>query len=409
MSDEVPPDLDRAELEPTICAISLEREILEGYAARLDLGEPAAALRALARAVASSPDWLGVGPAVFVVRDGPAPRIGIFGYFDTSARQALESQAAAVGPACRRIRYIGYSQAESDCELLARRLVSRYGIDRLHACRFVGLPRGGLIVLAMLAYYLGLDVESLTRAKSVDGPLLVVDDCALSGASFRQYLEGCRSREIIFAHLFSHPDLRAAILSAETRVKACHAARDLKDLGPRLLGDDYPEWRRSMRARLGPERYWFGHLEFVCFAWSEPGRPIWDPRAGRFRNGWHLLPPERCLAHRHAPGDRVAPAVQVQPSGSGSLVPAKDVLFGDLEGRTLVARLDSQAAFELSEVAGSMWKALLEHQDPNGALEALAQEYEVPRPTLARDFSTFIEDLEQRGLVVQREKVSLGV
>ena len=79
-------------------------------------------------------------------------------------------------------------------------LVDSLGTETLSRCRFVALPRGGLFVLGMLAYLLDLradrvgDVgESGIRPGGSDSaPLVLVDDCALSGLRFSETSRGHR-------------------------------------------------------------------------------------------------------------------------------------------------------------------------------------------------------------------------
>ncbi len=199
-----------------------------------------------------------------------------------------------------RLRYVDYRQAEQDCEILAAKILERWSRSELEGASFAAIPRGGLIVLGMLSYALGLKTAQLREGP---GPLFLVDDCALTGARFASRLKTTDHREVVFVHLYSHPDLRRAIEEKEERVVACVAARDLTDMAPESFPDPerLAEWRRKWRERLG-ERYWYGQPEPVCFAWNEPDRPFWNEATGEVEDGWRLLPPHLCLKTRAALG-----------------------------------------------------------------------------------------------------------
>jgi len=106
--------------------------------------EPEARLRALASAVSVSPLWAEMPRAVLVIRLGPDPLLGVVGYFDAASRTRLEWLRWQLDQVMSRLRYVGYAQAEKDCEQLASRLVERFGRDELQNYRFTAIPRGGL-------------------------------------------------------------------------------------------------------------------------------------------------------------------------------------------------------------------------------------------------------------------------
>ncbi|HEX6200804.1 MAG TPA: hypothetical protein VF150_11100, partial [Thermoanaerobaculia bacterium] len=151
-------------------------------------------------------------------------------------------------------RYVGYAQAERDCEALAAKLLARFSRAELQRFSYLPIPRGGLIVLGMLSYLLDLAPERLAVGRPPDGPVVVIDDCALTGARLAATLRALPETEVVFAHLYSHPALRRAVVRREPRVVECLAARDLRDLAPESYPDpkDLGRWRRRWRRRLGP-------------------------------------------------------------------------------------------------------------------------------------------------------------
>jgi hypothetical protein len=120
--------------------------------------------------------------------------------------------------------------------------------------------------------------------------VIVVDDCALSGARFHHFLRTVRANRIVFAPLYSPPELRAAILQREPRVVCCLSARNLA--GHRL----------TAQPRETDTWYWSGHVEPLCFPWNEPDRTFWNPAAKRWELAWRIVPPELCPKNRPATG-----------------------------------------------------------------------------------------------------------
>ncbi len=276
---------------------------------------------------------------------------------------------------------------------MAARLLELHSREELRAFSWAAIPRGGLIVLGMLSYALALDRERLAADPDPERPLVIVDDCALTGARFASELARQPARRVAFAHLYSHPDLRRAIVGREARVESCVAAHDLADCARRSYPDEaaYEAWRERWRRRLGAERYWLGQPELVCFAWSEPDRPFWNEASGEVEEGWRFLSPGRCLAHRAdlgpSPIEITAPVWRA---------PA-DLVSGDFDGRLwLCAR---GRIFTLEGAAADMWRALAAWGDPAAAGAWLVRRYEVEPEALARDLEAFAGELEGRGLL----------
>lgn len=360
------------------------------------------ALISLARALAVSPLWREISDACIVARPRLQPVLGVLGRFDAAGESRLAALGQGLNDVMTRLRHVDYTQAEQDCEQLAAQLVERFGRNELGHFRFTTIPRGGLLVLGMLAYYLGLERRQLESPHPPDVTLVVVDDCALTGARFGRFLERRESRQVVFAHLYSHPDLRAAIEAREPRVRACLAAQDLHDYGPERLGDEYSAWRERWLDRLDSPRYWVGQPDHVCFAWNEPDRFFWNPVTERVESGWRIVPPELCLKNRLAPGTEPIP-VQVQPEGKGPLKPSEYVLFGEFEGQIVVGNLETGESFGLADVAADTWRAIVEYGNLEDVVDALLRDYDVDEATLRADLRAFVDDLLARGLLEQSD------
>ena len=295
--------------------------------------------------------------------------------------------------------YVTYRRAEQDSEQLAIQLHEWFGRRELASFHFAAIPRGGLIVLGMLAYVLGLEQAQLEAPHPPEALLVVVDDCALTGFRFGQFLGRCASVQVIFAPLYAHPDLRAAIVAQEPRVLACLSAHDLHDYGQTRWGEEYPAWRERQLALLGQGRYWVGQTEHLCFPWNEPDRQVFNPATGKLEPGWRIVPPELCLKNRLPPGVEPIP-VQVQPEGKGPLKPSERVVFGDLGDEIVVGDLESRKTFGLRDSAAEMWRAIVEYGNLEDAAGALTELYAVGEAILRADLRAFADDLLARGLLM---------
>jgi hypothetical protein len=350
----------------------------------------AEALRALAITLAGQ--LSAVQSAVLVLKP---PHLILLHHHDPGIGRELGAQARYLGRSCKDLLYIDSRRTAELCQDLASRLISSLGEQEISHAVFTVIPRGGFIVLNHLISVLSLDSEQLRPSNDPAQLLVVVDDCAISGLRFKQFLDGCPSRRIVFAHLYSHPALRAAIEAREPRVLACVSAEDLREVSQSVPPEH--EQRRRERIERG-ECYWIGSTEALCFPWNEPDRSFWNPITGRQEKAWKIVPPEFCSKNHPAPGITPVP-VQIQPEGKGPLRPSARAVFGDLAGRIALCDLETGRCFGLEGVAAELWRALLVHGHPEAVASALQAEYDVPGEVFREDTRNFFEDLEARGLI----------
>jgi hypothetical protein len=378
--------------------VQIDSHILQFYGRQLNLRSSEAAFCVLAGALAGNLARTSTSKIVLISRIKPYPVLAIFGPTSQIQAQVLVAQTQALQCSCSHLMYIRYSQVESACERLAELIINRIGHDALRQFHYVGLPRGGYIVLGLLTYLLQVRVDQLDVPTSLDVPLIVVDDCALSGARFRNFLRRCPSQQVVFAPLYSHPDLRAAILACEPRVLACLSAHDLRDHGPETYGAKYPTWREQWRTRLGDTGYWIGQPDHICFPWNEPNRNVWDPITEEIKPAWKILPSEWCLKNRLSPGLSPVP-VQTQPEGKGPLAPSARVVFCEINGQTIIGDLETGKSFGLTDVAADLWRGIVVYGNLGDVLDILLKEYAVDESTLRADLTRFVDDLLARGLL----------
>jgi hypothetical protein len=382
-----------------VYGVSIDVEALANYSRELQLKEPTEALLYLAEAIASSPSWADMPGYTLIVRATPQPALAVLGCFDQVAFVRIITELRSLNQNLRRLRFVKYDQAEQDCQCLAEKLVKRFGKEKLKQFHFTAIPRGGLIVLGMLAYALGLTPEQLQPPPSPDVPWVVVDDCVFTGSRLSHFLQSHSHQAVIFAHLYSHPDLRKAIATREQNVLACFSAHDVHDYAPEDLDDGYQDWQARSLRELEGSRYWVGKTEHVCFHWNEPDRFIWNPVTKTMEACWLLLPPQICQKNRLKAGEN-SPIIQVQPQTKAPLQTGLQVIYGMYKEQIVIGNLTTQESFYLTGVAADIWQAMMEYGDIEKVMTSLLGSYDVEEVTLRRDVETFVGDLYAQGLLV---------
>jgi hypothetical protein len=357
-------------------------------------GGRAGRIEALARALASSPLWLPMENAILVARTEPPEGIAFLGSFTDQEASFLEWLPGQLEGVLPRFRYLSWSEVEAAVEVLATRLVERFGHHGVREMDYQGIPRGGLIVLGMLSYALGLKSDRIAGPGRDGRPVVVVDDCALTGFRFGAYLRDLPAarKEVIFAHLLSHADLRKAIREREPKVTGVLAAGDLSDTAPELEGEGLDAWRARWTDRTGEAAYWIGRPEHLGFPWSEPDLTFWDPRAEKEVAGWRIVPPEACLKNRSSAGGRPL-RLQIQPHSRGSIRPEPRTFHGERSGHVLAANLETGRAIALGGVAADIWRALVRHGEVEPAVADLGNEYQVEPDRLRKDVHSLVGKL----------------
>lgn len=348
----------------------------------------------LAHGIASSPIWSLIPASALLVRPSP-PLIAVLGNFDVESDARLEALSFQTHFALRTLRYVNYFRAEEDCRILASLLKERFGEVALKQFHFTAIPRGGYIVLGLLAYILGVHPSRLESPVPRDATLIVLDDCAISGTRFQDFLKKSENERIIFAPLYSHPDLRKSIEEREPRVVACISAHDLTDYSDEIEGGK-ELYREHWRCRYSDNRYWIGLPEYLCFAWNEPDRPFWNHVSGKSECGWTILPHEYCLKN----GPPRIP-VYVQPEAKGAIRPADDVIFLMDGNSVFIGDLDSKASYHLGGAGADIWREIIESGDEEAAIKKIREKYETDEESLRDNVASFLGDLICKGILEQ--------
>jgi hypothetical protein len=362
----------------------------------------AQSLSAVARAVQA--DWR-VANLAFVVRRGSAPALFVFGDVDEPGRVRMDHLARQITRADHRAVYVGYAEARDLCAALAERLVDAYGARTVREFVYQPVPRGGLIVLGMLSYALNLTPDRLEISDDPGRPVVLVDDCVISGVRFTEHLSRVGDRRVICATLFAPADLLGA--SRDNNGVEFVAAQELSDRAPDLYGAACDSWRRRWTERLGDRALWIGQPEYLCFAWNEPQSSFMNAATGELESGFRLVPPERCPGPALNTGTEPAD-VQFFHPGQGDLRAASGVVSLQLQdGRVAVAKFSAGAAdresacFQLDETAGRMWALLRELPSVPEAAAQFCAEYDAPAGRMTEDMRRFADSLVSEGLLVR--------
>lgn len=378
--------------------------------------DPESALEALCAGLEANELWNEFDDVRLVARARPTLLLAAFGHFTTRQRILLENLSAELNDVIHGHRYVGYAEAEEAASALATTLKSRFGHDGLDSFRFTAIPRGGWIVLGMLSYCLGLrpDQVGVPGDPLDDGKSqtwVIVDDCALSGLRFRQFLTSRDLDSVIFCPLYAPAGLCEAIQRAEPGVEACLNAVDLHDVAPQRFGETYPQWLEKRKERVGKSAYWLGIPEYVAFAWCEPQAKFWDADIGCYRASWNLLPPSLSLKRSKEAEDLRSRASPEAPGRSALLATtgaavqvSPRALWCEFGSALAVAEFPADpnataACFRLDDIAGDMWRALLQNDSVEIALSRLHERYSVPDAELRRDLLAFVSELERHGLL----------
>jgi hypothetical protein len=292
-----------------------------------------------------------------------------------------------------------YAQVTAAARQLAAKLRELFGSE-LDSFDFLPIPRGGLVIQGLLSYALDLPGDRLVRSAERDRPLVIVDDCAITGSRFREILRQCDRNRVIFAHLCSPPALREALLAREPAVSHAVAVHDLQDLAPDRMGPDYAAWRELAESRSGADRYWIGQVEGIVFPWNEPDHNFWNPVTGQLEWGWRVVPPELCIKNASTASSAVP--IQVFEPARGEVMPMDHVISGTLDGDVYVLDSRNGGTLALEGVGALIWEQLLRGAKPEAISEGISRTWDLPLEQAAEDVEHFIDELVAREVLVLR-------
>ena len=352
-------------------------------------------LHALARTLGTSAAWALTGAKGVIVRPDPVPLLGFIGDLTDADLARFDALKTQLDELPDRLQFLDWVDVEKAIERLADLLVDAIGRPNLDRARFVGIPRGGLVVVGLLAVRLGLEAGALDD--ETGSTVVVVDDCIVSGRRLRRWMEEHQHADVVVAVLASHPDARSAIRRTASQVRAVVSARDLVDHAPRVQGHGYQAWQERWREQQ-PDDWWTGQPDIVAFPWNEPDTAIWNPVTRRIEPGWRVLPGSRCIKNRPPAGTPSVPIAR-QSSAVGPLVPPPDVVSGRIDDAVYVLRAGANA-IRLVRSAADMWEAILSSGRREDAARALATRYGASVSDVHEDVDRFATTLAERGYLI---------
>ncbi len=373
-------------------------------------GEEEKRWKTLARVVAENVRQNSSNRTAVVLRPDAKPTLAVAGWFTPSEAAHVRTAIPWFVDTLSRLRYADYSQVEADCIRLGETLREHLSNKTLQNASFVSIPRGGTVVLGLLSYVLDLDHCQIDPRDLTTGPLVVVDDCFLSGARLARFLNKHPSpSDVVVAGLYAHPDLRMAVEREQPRVHTCMTARDLTDHAPAIYGDDYEAWKTRWKHREGGLRYWTGITEHLCFPWGEPDYKFWNAEAETIDRAWTVAPPEQCLQTQFGASTSPGRAVQVQHSASGAIQVSPEVFYASFTDRVLIRGVESDECLELDGTAADFWTALVTSETVSEARASLQQKYDVEPECLASDLRLFVDTLIDRRVLKEESTDALAI
>lgn len=288
--------------------------------------------------------------------------------------------------------YIDYNKAEKDVEKLASQILEVYSPEKLKSFLFKPIPRGGFIVLGMLAYALNLKPSQLEFKSNPKQPVIIVDDVAFTGARISEILSKNSFSHVVMAHLYSPPQLRNAIMANEPCVKNFFSAHDLEDHAPVDHIEDYSSWKKKASERIGG-RYWIGQSDVVGFAWSETDYPFWNYITEQLEDGWRLLPPHKCLKNKFRLG------ILPKTVEKRNIRLSNNVVSGIFSDEILLYHQKTGEIYSLSGVAAMIWRVLMTLENVEATVKYLKNYYDVEEDVLRRDVNKYVHDLFENNIL----------
>jgi hypothetical protein len=121
---------------------------------------------------------------------------------------------------------------------------------------------------------------------------------------------------------------------------------------------------------------------------------------GSVEKAWRLISPGHCLKNRPL-SPLNSSVIQRQPEGRGPLKPSDRAVFGEINSRIVLGDIETGKNIGLKNLSADIWKAIIKHGDRNQAISALLAEYDVEEARLAQDLNAFVNNLLNRGLLIE--------
>ena len=94
-------------------------------------------------------------------------------------------------------------------------------------------------------------------------------------------------------------------------------------------------------------------------------------------------------------------SVMSEPRSEGDVRAAGYVVARVVEDRTVIVDMDKGTCWDLNTVGAAIWRMIGDAMPREQLPEAVAQAFQIPLATAARDVNAFIEDMLSHGLLVE--------
>ena len=298
----------------------------------------------------------------------------------------INSQLQSLDTSLQQIQYLDSTQCLDLTKSLAKIIKQTVPENILKNSQVVAIPRGGLFIQAMLSYFLPLEHHQLQYTENdVDtSPLIIVDDCAISGLRLAQQLKKFPNREIYFFTIASPRELRDSVNSKESRILDFKSVLDVKSYS-------------TLDLNHASQCYWRGQCDTIIFPWSE------TQRSYRF-NGqlsnvplWKVAPNKLCLSAREKK-QRIR-TTEIKENPSSVMSTPDDVLYHTDQGLTRILNVSTMKHYSLDSIGSTIWQSLLKNADLDNVLAELSSIYGVSKTKLNSDVQLLTQKLFNDGLI----------
>lgn len=334
---------------------------------------------------------------------------------DTRELDDLQRRLGSLDHYCKKIINITYSQVETATDLLATKLIDRFGRKELKSFSFFPVPRGGLICLGFLSYCLNLTYKNIVHLIEADHknskPIVLVDDCSMSGHRLLEFAQRFKGKNTIGAVLYAPKELQDGFKNNSIKSIDCFVGEYLQ---PSNDVDMLPIKGEVLASKMSlKDRVLAGDFRLPCFPWGEADQTIIDAKMQKPISGWALTRPktsgdnpnvDRSGGHQRQFdfGKCINRTCDLQNAielpRSEKLNP--DYMFFEC-GESLVAHdVVTKTSLELNSTGLDMLSAYLEIGSICDTVTELQTRFHVDREMLREDLTRVLNNFEKHRLLV---------
>ena len=345
-------------------------------------------LRQLSHTISTSTNWESLGDCALVFRDHDAGGcLAVCMQDDLKHTVEIQTQLNFLQKSIQQIQYLDIAKCESLAHSLAQKINLSLDPETLQKSRVVSIPRGGLFVSAMLSYILPIKHHQLQPFSDCDSPIILIDDCSISGFRLAQQLCGLKNKQIYFYTLVSPAQLRQAALAVQPRLRVFESAMDLN-----VYNND-----SSGRMDARSNRYWQGQCDAICFPWGETQRFYPSDSENKQTTLWPVSPLQKNL--KSSLLEQKIPFYAVTEAQDRAISTGQHILYYSKDNLTRIYNAESKQHYSLDGVGSAIWQSLLSHSTVDQTLEHLCSLFSVEKKRLEKDVKDLIAKFEHLEII----------